>query len=110
MMMILLQQDGQYYRRSHHLKLYSRIVYNFDAIADAAWLEVQATRDRIDPKTCPHTCIAKNAGYEKHRVTFKEYPPVPRTEGILELAMNAGIYDIEIYRPDICYVCRLEMN
>lgn len=80
---------------------------NFRSVADAAWTYLIGLLDSIDPETCSHTCIAKETGREKRKIIMREFPDCPKTG---ELPMYAGTYDVKIYRPDICYVCKKEMN
>ena len=80
---------------------------NFSAIANAAWCYVVAHRKEIDQVTCPHTCIIKSH-YPKHKIKIKEFPDVPKYSNPSDLV--AGTYETELYYPDICGVCYLELK
>lgn len=82
--------------------------YDFSEVVAAAWTYIQANRDNIDPNTCPHSCIAKERGYPRHRIIPRIFDP--NIHIIDPNQLPTTTYDIEIYKPDICYVCCLEIE
>lgn len=75
------------------------IAYDFSEVTAAGWNYIMTHRGEIDPKTCAHSCIAKERGGPRRRIVRR-----------LIIEKDDSVFDVEIYNSDVCHVCQLEIG